>query len=334
MKIAVLGAGSIGCVIGAALADVAEVTLIGRPRVIDAAREHGLSVTSYDGSSHHVDAAQLTFATGPEAAAGADVVLVAVKSGATETAVREIAPHLRPDTVVVSLQNGLRNTDRIQDVLPEHPVLPGMVSFNVVETAPATFHRATSGEVMVAADPAVRRLVALADITWLPYEPRDDMREVQHAKLLLNLMNPVVALADRPLKECLSQRDYRRVLAACQREALTVFAAHGVRPARLGPLPARATARVLTAPDGVFTRIAAAQLKVDPEARSSMWDDLQHGRPTEIGELQGAVVDLGWRRGIPTPVCSAVVELVREAEAAGERRRRWSAAELRAAVGA
>ncbi|KNX36694.1 2-dehydropantoate 2-reductase [Luteipulveratus halotolerans] len=334
MKIVVVGAGSIGCVVGAALADVAEVSLIGRPRVIDAAREHGLSVTSYDGSSHHVEPSRLTLATSPDAAADADAVLVAVKSGATESAVGEIAPYLRPDTVVVSLQNGLRNPDRIRGVLPEHTVVPGMVAFNVVETAPARFHRATSGDVMVGSDPRVRPLVDLTRGTWLPYEPRADMREVQHAKLLLNLMNPVVALADRPLKECLSQRDFRRVLAACQREALQVFAAHGVRPARLGPLPARATARVLTAPDGVFTRVAAAQLKVDPEARSSMWDDLQHGRPTEIGELQGAVVDLGWRRGIPTPVCSALVDLVREAEQAGADRRRWSAADLRRAVGA
>ncbi|AKU17424.1 hypothetical protein VV02_18870 [Luteipulveratus mongoliensis] len=327
-----LGAGSIGCVVGAALAEVADVTLIGRPRIAEAVRAHGLRVTSYDGSDRQVDAARLTVSTAPGGAADADALLVAVKSGVTEAAVREVVAVLNPNTVVVSLQNGLRNTEVIRSVLPDHVVLPGMVAFNVVESAPGTYHRATSGELMVGDDSAVRPLVELTQQTWLPWTPRADMREVQHAKLLLNLMNAVVALADRPLKECLAERDYRRVLAACQREALATFAAAGVAPARLGPLPASATVRVLTMPDAIFTKVAAAQLKVDPNARSSMWDDLERSRPTEIDELQGAIVALGEEHGVPTPVCARLVSLVREAESG--KRRAWGARELRTAVGA
>ncbi|MDE9366319.1 2-dehydropantoate 2-reductase [Luteipulveratus sp. YIM 133132] len=332
MRAAVLGAGSIGCVVGAALSETAEVRLIGRPRVVDAVREHGLRVTGYDGSEHRVPAGTLEATTHAAAAEGCDVLLVTVKSGATQEAVREVQPYLRPDTVVVSLQNGLRNTDRIREVLRAHAVLAGMVSFNVVQTDPAVLHRATSGEVMVADDPAVADLADLASRTWLPFRTRTDMVEVQYAKLLLNLMNAVVALADRPLKECLGERDYRRVLAACQREALAVFAAQGVRPARLGPIPAAAAARVLTLPDALFTRLAAAQLQVDPNARSSMWDDLQRGRTTEIEELQGAVVQLGAEHGVATPACARLVELVHDAEDAGPGRGAWSGPGLLAEV--
>lgn len=332
MKIAVLGAGSIGTYVGGSLADVADVTLIGRSRVIEALTAKGVTLTSYDGSRRQVPATQLHATTDPDGAQDCDVLLVAVKSGATRSAVEGVAQHLRPDTVVISLQNGLRNVETIKTVLPQHAVIPGMVAFNVVVPRPGTFHQATSGEVMIGADPAGKALVETASKSTLPFVARADMREVQYAKLLLNLMNAVVALADRPLKECLSQRAYRLVFAACQREALTVFKAAGVAPAKLGPFPAPVAAKALTLPDAVFTRVASAQLKIDPTARSSMWDDLDQGRLTEIDELQGEVVRMGASHGIATPACERVVALVREAEQAGADRRSWAPADLQAAV--
>lgn len=329
-----MGAGSIGCFVGGSLADVAEVTLIGRPRIIEAVAQDGLELTTYTGRSRRVPPARLALTTEPEDVEGADVVLLTVKSGATRTAVEQIAPYLAPSVPVLSLQNGLRNTEIARAVLPAHPVVAGMVSFNVVATSAAVFHQATSGEVMVGDDLAVAPLVERSRETDLPFAVRTDMREVQHGKLLLNLMNAVVALADRPLKECLGERGYRLVLARCQREALAVFRAEGVRPARLGPVPPAVTARVLRAPDAVFTRVAAAQLQVDPSARSSMWDDLQQGRRTEVDELQGAVVAMGERHGIPTPVCARLVELVHERERTPVADRTpWSASALLAEVG-
>ncbi|MGO4245348.1 ketopantoate reductase C-terminal domain-containing protein, partial [Janibacter sp. RAF20_2_2] len=79
--------------------------------------------------------------------------------------------------------------------------------------------------------------------------------------------------------------------------------------------------------------VARASLKVAPTARSSMADDLDAGRATEIDELQGIVVQLGADHGSSTPVCVRIVELVREAEAAGPDRHRWTGAQLRRAVG-
>ena len=90
---------------------------------------------------------------------------------------------------------------------------------------------------------------------------------------------------------------------------------------------------LLRSPTPVFSTLSRASLRVSPEARSSMADDLAAGRTTEIDEMQGVIVTLGETHGAPTPVCARVVELVREAEAAGADRRTWTGAELRRAVG-
>ncbi|MER7186433.1 ketopantoate reductase C-terminal domain-containing protein, partial [Streptomyces hyaluromycini] len=174
-------------------------------------------------------------------------------------------------------------------------------------------------------------LVAALTAAGLPVEPRDDMRQVQHAKLLMNLNNAVNALSGLPLRDQLGARPYRTCLALCQEEALAAFAAAGVRPARLGPVPAGLMPRILRLPDALFRRIAGAGLRVDAHARSSMWDDLEHGRATEIGSLQGEVVALAERHGLTAPVNARLTALVHEAERPGGRRS-WSGPELLHAV--
>ena len=143
-----------------------------------------------------------------------------------------------------------------------------------------------------------------------------DMKAVLWGKLLLNLNNALVALSGLPL----ATRTRRSPLAAdpgrpdrrgaCGDEGLRHRAGADRR------LAAGAAADVLRLPDWLFKLLARRMLAIDPQARSSMWDDLQRGRPTEIGELQGAVLGLAERTGTPAPLLKSVTALVRAAEAA------------------
>jgi 2-dehydropantoate 2-reductase len=158
---------------------------------------------------------------------------------------------------------------------------------------------------------------------------------VQWAKLLLNLNNAINALANRPLKEELSQRAYRLCLAMAQKEALALLKRAGIRPVKVTPLPTSWIPHVLSVPDAVFERLGRAMLTIDPLARSSMSDDLAAGRTTEIDWINGEVVRLAERLGQTALVNQRLCELVREAEQA-DVRPSWSGeallAELRAAA--
>ena len=157
-----------------------------------------------------------------------------------------------------------------------------------------------------------------------------DMVGVAWGKLLINLNNAVNALSGRTLLEQLSDRDYRRVVAASQVEALDILKAAGIRPAQIGPFPPALVPHVIAAPDFLFRHTVLRTQKIDASARSSMADDFAAGRPTEIDWLNGEVVALARRLGRRAPVNERIVALVKQAEAGVERA--WSGEELRAHV--
>lgn len=336
-----MGAGSVGCHLGGWLAAAADVTLVGRPSLVDAVQREGLTVTDLRGHTRTVPPEGLTLATEASAVEGADYVLLTTKTLGTATAVRQISPFLRHDSVVVSFQNGLRNASQIDEALASafpsrasRPlVLSGMIPFNVVRSGETHWTQTTSGRLKVKDHPRVDPLVRAAQGSGLQLDVEPDMRAVLFGKLLLNLNNAINALTGLPLAVELRDRDCRVVLAACQEESLALARRLSITPARLTPLPAAAMPALLRSPTPVFANLSRSALKVSPTARSSMADDLDAGRATEIDELQGAVVHFARDHGIATPVCARIVELVREAEAAGADRQRWSGAQLRRAVG-
>jgi 2-dehydropantoate 2-reductase len=319
LRIGVMGAGSIGCYLGGRLqAAGIDTVLVGRPALRDEVAAHGLRVTDYTGYDRTLRPDQVTFATEPSALRGARVVLVTVKVVATESAGREIAPYLDPSAVVVSFQNGVRNADILRAALPKNRVLAGMVPFNVLRKEGAAFHRGTSGSLVVeaTADRVERDLVLALTTAGAHTVAMRNVLEVQWGKLLLNLNNAINALSGVPLLDQVSNRAYRRVMSAVVSEGVSLLRAARIRPVMNVPLPAFALPWLLRLPDALFTRVAKKLMDIDPEARSSMWEDLDRGRATEIDFLNGEMVDLARKLGRRAPVNERVVELVRKAERA------------------
>jgi 2-dehydropantoate 2-reductase len=327
--IAIFGAGAIGCWVGGKLAaGGAQVTLIGRARVVDELAG-GLCISELD-DGNATKTVTPAIATDAAAAATAALVVVTVKSAQTAAAGAELARVLPERAVVVSLQNGVRNADALRAALPGRTVLAAMVPFNVVRRAAGAYHRASGGVLRIDDDPAAAPLLAACRAAALPIEPRRDMPAVQWAKLVMNLNNAINALSGIPLAAELAQRAYRLCLSAAQREALDLLATSKQDVAKLTAIPPSWMPRLLRVPDGIFRVLARRIVAIDPHARSSMWDDFEAGRPTEIDYLQGEVVTLAERLGRDAPVNRALVKLVRAAEAGGKRD--FTAAELRAAL--
>ena len=311
MHFIVLGAGAIGCYVGGRLvAQGQAVTLVGRAHALQPIAAQGLRVTDLDGFDHTVPAgapALRLAATLADAAPGADsIVLLCVKSGATESAARELAAACAPGTPVISLQNGVDNVARIQALAPGLNVLAGMVPYNVVLRG-AHVHRATAGHLQLQRDTATERIAPVFAAAGLATVLPPDIRAVQWGKLLLNLNNPVNALSGLPLRAQLLDAYHRHRFAALISEALEVLATAGIRPARLTPLSWPLLVRVLRCPTPLFRVIAARMLRIDPLARSSMADDLALGRPTEIQALCGEIVRLARSVGRNAPLNADMV---------------------------
>jgi 2-dehydropantoate 2-reductase len=327
-QIVVLGAGSVGCFVGGAWHSAGlEVSFIGREKIAADVAQHGLRLSDLEGWKTSIAPAEVRFSTKPAALARADIVLLCVKSSGTAAAARQISAHAKRKPAVISFQNGISNLELLKGLLPKLEVVQGMVPFNIAYRGGGHWHKGVAGT-LVAQDGAATRM--LADrLTSGParLQLAKDMKGIAWGKLLLNLNNAVNALSGLTLLEELRQRDYRRVVAASMVEALDVLKEAGIEPSQIGPIPPKLLPHAIAAPDWVFKNLLLKVQKIDSDARSSMLDDLEARRPTEVDYLNGEVVKLAGKLGRDAPVNRAIVDLVKQRELGVEHL--WSPGDLR-----
>ena len=158
------------------------------------------------------------------------------------------------------------------------------------------------------------QLKIVLDTAKLQVEFRDDMLEVQWAKVLFNLNNSINALSGLTLRNQLTNRMYRKCLAQAQLETLQILKQANIQPAQLSPVPANIIPHILQLPNWLFKLISRKMLAIDPLARSSMQDDLNLGRTTEVDWINGEVVRLANTLGVNAPINSYFIEQIKLAE--------------------
>lgn len=328
-KVAILGAGSVGCFIGGCWqAAGLPVTFIGRPSFADDIRANGLTLSDYSGWQTQL--ADVDYRTAAEALRDADIIALTVKSGGTAEAAREIAQHGKNGTTVISFQNGISNVDVLEKELRgRFNVIRGMVPYNVAYLGGGRFHKGVAGQLYAEDRPEMRALAQAIGQGPAALMLSDDMLGIAWGKLLINLNNAVNALSGLPLIDQLRERDYRRVVAASQREGLRLLKQANIEPTKIGAVGPPLLPTVIGSPNWLFNNVFLKAWKVDARARSSMADDLKAGRKTEIDYINGELVALAERLGVDAPVNRKIVELIRKAEGGAEP---WAPPALRRAV--
>lgn len=294
----------------------ASVILVGRRSLVQLRPR--LHAVTLDGALVQPDAT-LEVAEAPDALAQSDVVLVTVKSRDTAEAGAVLARHAPEDATVVSFQNGLANAPTLREQLGGR-VVAGMVSFNVCrEDDGARLRQLTRGPLVAGPGQGLhagrmRALAELFDAGGLPLRLHDTITDVLAGKLLLNLNNGICAATGLPILDSLRSSDARWCLSHCMLEGLAALRAAGHRPATVLGLPPSIIARALRLPNAILLRVAGRLVSADPDARSSTLQDLDAGKPTEIDELNGAIVELARAHGRPAPANATVTELVHALE--------------------
>ncbi|HEY0821024.1 MAG TPA: 2-dehydropantoate 2-reductase [Rhizobacter sp.] len=298
MSVAVMGAGAVGCYYGGMLARAGHaVTLIARPQHVQAIHEKGLRL---DTQQFDVQV-PLAASTDARAVADAQLVLFSVKSTDTESAGELIRPHLRPDALVLCLQNGVDNAERLRAVLPAHMVAAAVVYVATEMAGPGHVKHHGRGELVIepsAQSEAVARALIAAGV---PTEISPNVRGALWAKLILNCAyNAMSAIAQVPYGRLVQAAGVKDVMRDVVDECLAVARADGVE------VPGDV--------DAAVRRIAETM----PKQFSSTAQDLARGKPSEIDHLNGLVVRRGEALGVPTPanrVLHTLVKLIETARA-------------------
>lgn len=286
-RVAVMGAGAVGCWIGAMLARAGEaVTLIGRPALVQAVTAQGLRLEM----GGRVEVLHPEATTDPAAVAGAGLVLVCVKSGDTEAAGRAMAPHLAPEALVLSLQNGIGNAEALARVTGQS-AHPAVVYVAAALAGPGHVLHRGRGELVVG--PAARDAAARLQRAGVPVTVSADVLEALWVKLTINCaLNALSALTRQPYGAILGEPGAEDLLAGLVGECGAVARGEGVG------LPGDMLAQVL------------ALARAMPGQMSSTAQDLIAGKPTEIAALNGEVARRGAALGIAVPLNASMVVMV------------------------
>ncbi|WP_128000473.1 ketopantoate reductase family protein [Piscinibacter defluvii] len=290
LRVAVMGAGAVGCYFGGLLARAGhDVVLIGRPEHVRAIEAHGLRLQTRTFDEH----VRLRASTDAAAVQGAGLVLCCVKSGDTEAAAQAMHAHLAPQALLLSLQNGVDNAERLRALLPQ-PVRAAVVYVATEMAGPGHVRHHGRGELVVEPGPGGDAWADALRAAGVPVEISADVHQALWVKLILNCAyNAISAIGQVPYGRMLAVEGVAETMQQVVRECVAVARAEGVAV----PADIDATVRGL-----------AGSM---PLQRSSTAQDLARGRPSEIEHLNGHVVRRGQAHGVPTPANQVLLTLVR-----------------------
>jgi 2-dehydropantoate 2-reductase len=292
----VIGSGGVGGFVGGRLAKAGhEVAFLARGAHLQALHERGLRVQSTDGD---FDIPSVTATDRPEELGPADLFLFTVKTYDTEATAEPLKPLLQPGATVLTLQNGIDNHERIDAVLGDGVALPGSIRIETTIAEPGViahtrpFHLIRFGEVGPDG-PQSERVehlhAAFAEAGLKVGVPRDMRYDLWQKYLGIVSFAGLSTLARASLGEILASPELTATFTAIMNEVAAVAKVEGVD---LG--------------DDVVEKQLTAYRGMHPGFKSSMQRDLERNKPLEIDALAGAIVRLGVRHRIPTPVTGCV----------------------------
>jgi len=294
MKIAVLGAGAVGCFYGGMLGRAGhEVVLIGRPAHVAAMAAHGLRLETHEFQERVAVQASVD----PAAVHGARLVLFCVKSMDSEPAAAQIAPYLSGDALVLCLQNGVDNASRVQVRVP-CAVAPVAVYVACEMAGPGHVRHLGRGDLVLAADTAsalgAGELVRLFGSAGIAVALSDNVAGALWSKLIINCAyNALSAIGQLPYGRLVQDAGVHDLMQCVVHECQEVARAAGV-----------------SVIEGIWEAVWAIAPAM-PEQYSSTAQDLARGRRSEIEHLNGYIVRTGASLGVPTPANLALLSAVR-----------------------
>jgi 2-dehydropantoate 2-reductase len=298
-RIAVVGAGAVGGYFGGMLARAgAPVVLIGRPGFAEAVNKDGLFLETTQFQEH----VRAEVSSDLSAARGAELVLFCVKTTDTAETARGLAPLLGREAILVSLQNGADNVEKIR-AASGIEALPAVVYVAAAMPEPGHIKHFGRGDLVIGpANERTRRVAAVFERAKVPCRISENISGELWTKLVWNCaLNALSALGRATYGDIVASSEARKLVENTVFEVLAVAKAAGIQPPGLED-PRAALAGALK---------VAEQMS---GTRSSTAQDMARGKKTEIDSLNGFIAKRGEELGVPTPVNQALAALVKLAE--------------------
>jgi 2-dehydropantoate 2-reductase len=300
MRILVFGAGALGSFLAGMLSQKYEVTLYGREEKTKAVSKSGLEIT---GKTNLIARPNTSFKPKDLTGQEFDAIILAVKSYDTDSAMNLVKEGISKNSAVLSLQNGLDNEVRIAQVIGEERTLGGVTSHGLTFIEPGFVHHAGSGETIIGElngkeTERIKEIAKALSSVGIETKTSKNIQNEIWTKGIVNAgINPLTALTRFKNGYLLKIPYLTRLLESTCEECIGVAEKTGIDFLGCDVIEKTKNVARLTA-----------------ENKSSMLQDIERGKKTEIDSINGAIIDIGKKHGIETPINSALVALVKGIE--------------------
>lgn len=307
MRIAVVGAGAMGSLFGGMLASGGhEVWLIDVWREhVEALNKHGIAISGPTGDR----TIPVKATTDPAEVGPVDLVLIFVKSYDTRRAMLNARPLIDAETMVLTLQNGLGNVEEISAAIGQEKVLAGTTAHGATMLGPGRVRHAGVGETVIGAAGEgesfqLKSIVTVFQSAGIQTHATDDVHSLLWGKLLINTgINALTALTHLKNGQLLEHPEIRALMRDAVLEGAEVARVKGIK---------------LLYPDPVEKVETVA--RATAENKSSMLQDVERGRRTEINAINGVIYLEGEHLGVPVPVNRVLTLLILGLKEGGQTR--------------
>jgi 2-dehydropantoate 2-reductase len=295
MKVTILGTGAMAGLFGVLLAPHADVRMLGSwQAALDAINRDGLKLVRTDGE----DTVRLPATNRWEECTKSDLAIILVKSDQTSRTAELAARILALNGLAVTLQNGLGNLEIISTALGKERAIGGVTTMGATLLAPGVVRFGGDGITWLERHPRIQPLFDLFQRAGIPSGITDELLSLQWGKLVVNsAMNPLTACLHQPNGFLLSNENARKTFFDIARESAAIALANGIK------LPYQNPVEMVI---DVATRTA--------ENRSSMLQDIENCRPTEIDAITLPILQAAKKAGIPAPLNEMMYRLIKSAE--------------------
>lgn len=304
MKILVMGAGAMGSAMGGFLSRDHEVMLIGRNPHIDIINNKGLRISGIWGD-HLFNQIRGETSISPDIMSP-DLVFITTKSYDTENAVKAVMPILGPDTNVISFQNGIGNEETVEKYAGKENTFGGMAIFGAMVEKPGhvkiTVYASECLVGPLVGDAKRADFIANAiSHAGIPTKVSDDIIRDKWMKTFYNAgLNPLSAILKVKYGILGDYEESRKIMKNIIEEAFMVAQARGIK--------------LKVGMDEYFDYFLEKQIPPTSEHRSSMLQDIEKGKKTEIGYINGAIVNLAGENGIDVPYNQCITGIIKMME--------------------
>ncbi len=318
MKIAVIGAGAVGSVIGGLLARAGEsVVLIGRAAHVESINAHGLTISGAHGTIHVILPAAETLDFVP------DLALLCVKTQDLADVLKQ-HEHWLTGVPVITTQNGMQADAIAAAALGAEHVIGGVVLFGATYLEPGKVDYAPAGMLVIGeltrASQERTRMIASVLNKAIPTAVSENIRGAHWTKLIVNQANALPTITGKPFHDTYAEPYLRQLSVWLMREAVRMIRKSGGTLGAMPTTPLTLIKLLMGMPMPVAEMLPRMYLRRlgESPAYGSTLQSVKRGRATEIDYLNGEIVALGAKLNLPTPYNSSVVAMVHEVEQRGE----------------